>query len=154
ERHTDLEDLVHEVFLQAIAGAASLRDSVALLAWLQTIAVRTAIRQIRKRKAKNWLRFQRPEEVPEVLSEDAPPEIRQACAALYRVLDQLPSGERVVFSLRYVEGLPVEQLATVCEVSLSTAKRRLRRADERFTRLAARDPALLPWLRGGARCSP
>jgi RNA polymerase sigma-70 factor (ECF subfamily) len=147
ERHTELEDLVSEVFLQAITGAESLRDSVALLGWLQTIAVRTAIRQVRRRKARNWLRFRPSEEVPEVLSEDAPPEIRQACAALYRVLGHLPARERIVFALRFVEGMTIEEVASVCDVSPSTAKRRLKKAEERFAKLAEGERALEPWLR-------
>ncbi len=154
ERHAELEDLLHEVFLQAITSAEKLRDSVALLAWLQTIAVRTAFRQIRRRRARSWLWFHEPERMPEVVSEDAPPEVRQACASLYGVLDRMPAAEQLVFSLRYVQGMKVEQLAAVCEVSLSTAKRRLRKADERFAKLAMRDPVLKSWVGEGAKWTP
>lgn len=149
ERHTTVEDLLHEVFLQAIDSARSLRDEVALLAWLQTIAVRTAYRQMRRRRALAWLRFQSPEEVPDILGEDAPPEIREATRRLYRVLDQLPARERVVFVLRYFEEMTVEQVAQTTRVSLSTVKRRLRTAEERSEKLARRDPVLAPWVERG-----
>jgi RNA polymerase sigma-70 factor (ECF subfamily) len=151
ERHADFEDLLHEVFVEALSSAHQLRDSVALLAWLRTIAVRSAIRTIRRRKARSWLRFSRPEELPETETEDPPPEVRQAYASFYDLLSKIPAVEQVVFTLRYVEGMELTELATTCEVSLSTAKRRLWKAESRFARLAQRDPILSHWIVEGSK---
>lgn len=154
ERHEDFEDLLHEVFVQALTSASSLRDSTALLAWLQTIAARIAFRTMRRRRARSWLWFKEPEEVPEVASVDVPPEIRQACASFYCLVEKLPATLQIVFNLRYVEGMEVAQLAATCGISLSTAKRRLGKAEERFTRLAERDPVLKTWIRKGTQWAP
>jgi RNA polymerase sigma-70 factor (ECF subfamily) len=154
ERHEDFEDLLHEVFVQSLTSASSLRDSTALLAWLQTIAARIAFRTMRRRRARSWLRFREPEEVPEVASVDMPPEIRQACASFYCLVEKLPATDQIVFNLRYVEGMEVAHLAATCGISLSTAKRRLTRAEERFARLAERDPILNTWLRKGTKWAP
>lgn len=153
ERHTEIEDLLHEVFIQALTSAPQLRDSVALLAWLQTIAARVAFRTMRRRRARSWLRFHAPEEMPDMVARDAPLEARQACATFYRLLDRLPATEQLVFTLRYVEGMEVARVAHTCQVSLSTAKRRLSKAEQRFGRLAAREPALKPWLENGGKWS-
>src|SRR5688572_11788840 len=67
ERHTELADLLHDVFVEAIHSAPKLRDSVALLAWLQKIAVHTAYRTMRRRRARSWLWFREPEELPAVV---------------------------------------------------------------------------------------
>jgi RNA polymerase sigma-70 factor (ECF subfamily) len=151
ERHADLEDLLHDVFVQALGSASSLRDSVALLAWLQTIAARIAFRTMRRRKARAWLLFGAPESLPEVATRVVGQEIRQACARFYVVMAKLPASEQLVFSLRYIEGMEIGQIADVCEISLSTAKRRLRKARERFYRMAAAEPELAAWMteRGG-----
>jgi RNA polymerase sigma-70 factor (ECF subfamily) len=154
ERHTEIEDLLHEVFVQALTSASKIRDSVALLAWLQTIAARVAFHTMRRRRARSWLRFQAPEQLPEVVSEDTPPEARRACASFYRVLDRMPAAEQLVFTLRHVEGMEVASVAQTCNVSLSTSKRRLAKADERFTRLAAHEPDLAPWIQAGGRWAP
>lgn len=151
ERHADFEDLLHEVFVQALASAHTLTDGAALLSWLQTIAARIGFRTMRRRRALAWLRFREPEFVPEVESEDAPPEVRQACQSFYRVLERMPPAETMVFQLRYVEGMEVAQVASACGFSLSTTKRRLARAEERFLVFARRDPSLSMWLERGGR---
>jgi len=149
ERHTELADLLHDVFVEAIHSAPKLRDSVALLAWLQKIAVHTAYRTMRRRRARSWLWFQKPEDLPEVVHDDPDPEVRQACAAFYRLLGRLPAKEQLVFTLRYVEGMEVAQLALASGASLSTAKRQLALAEARFTKLAERDPVLAGYLTEG-----
>lgn len=154
ERHTEIEDLLHEVFVQALSSASKIRDSVALLAWLQTIAARVAFHTMRRRRARSWLHFHAPEQVPDVVTEDASPEARRACASFYRVLDRMPAAEQLVFTLRHVEGMEVASVAQTCNVSLSTAKRRLIKAEQRFARLAANEPDLKPWIQAGGRWTP
>lgn len=151
ERHADFEDLLHEVFVQALASAHTLADSTALLAWLQTIAARIGFRTMRRRRALGWLRFREPEFVPEVEVEDAPLEVRQACQTFYRLLEKLPPEERMAFQLRYVEGMEVAHVATTLGYSLSTTKRRLSSAEDRFAKLARREPSLAPFLERGDR---
>jgi RNA polymerase sigma-70 factor (ECF subfamily) len=146
ERHTELADLLHEVFVQAMSSAHKLRDPGALRAWLQGIAVYTACRTIRYRKARRWLRFYGPEELPEQPSMDVPHEVREAFARTYAVLERMPAAERAVFSLRYVEGMQVDELARALDVSASTVKRRLGKAVQRFLRLARNDRVLAEWL--------
>lgn len=149
ERHTDIEDLLHDVFLQAIVSADKLRDSVALLAWLQKIAVHTAYRAMRRRRARSWLRFYEPERLPEVFVDDVSPELREAYSAFYDLLQRIPASEQLVFTLRYVEGMELTRIADACDVSLSTAKRRLAKAEARFSTLASRDPVLAGWIGEG-----
>ena len=62
------------------------------------------------------------------------------------VLDRLPDDDRIAFALRFLEGLELTEVAAACQVSLATIKRRLARAEERFRREAAREPALGRWL--------
>jgi len=151
ERHTELADLLHDVFVEAIGSAARLRDTVALLAWLQKIAVHTAYRTMRRRRARSWLWFAEPEDLPEVAHDDPDPEVRQACAAFYRALARLPARQGLLFSLRYVEGMEVAQIALVSETSLSTVKRQLALAEARFSKLAQRDPVLASYVTEGTR---
>jgi len=61
-------------------------------------------------------------------------------------LDRLGVDERLCFTLRYFEGL---ELTEVAEASLSTAKRRIWRAEEAFNELVKRDPEIRAWLAEG-----
>ncbi len=59
------------------------------------------------------------------------------------------ADERVIFSLRFLEGMELAEIAVACDVSLSTAKRRLKEAEKHFVARARRMPALRPWLEEG-----
>jgi RNA polymerase sigma-70 factor (ECF subfamily) len=75
----------------------------------------------------------------------------EALAAVYRVLKSLPTDERIAFALRVIEGMELTAVASACGVSLSTIKRRLTGAQQRFDELSGREPVLKAWVerRGG-----
>jgi RNA polymerase sigma-70 factor (ECF subfamily) len=150
-QEADLEDLVSEVFMRAIESAASLRNASSLRAWLRTITVRTGYRYIRRRKAQRWLRFWEPADVAAVPTDAVSPSMREAYQRTYAALDRLPANERVVFCLRYIDGLALKEVASAGGISLATAKRRLLKARERFGRAARQDEVLAEFLAEGGR---
>lgn len=151
ELHVDLADLIHDCFVQSLASLKRLREADALPGWIRSIAVHVAYRSIRARRARSWLMFWEPAAIPDVPAEEADPEVRDAYVRTYAVLDRLGADDRIAFVLRHVEGLELEELAEACGVSLSTIKRRLARAEQRFAAHATRDPVLREWLEGGKR---
>jgi RNA polymerase sigma-70 factor (ECF subfamily) len=151
DRHGDMADLVQDAFVQALASIDKLREAEALLAWMQTIAARTAFRAIRARKARRWLKFWEPAEVPEPVAGGADPDVIEAHRRTYALLDRMPAEERVIFALRYIDGMELEHIAEIREVSLATLKRRLQKAEQRFAAGAQRDNVLRPWLEEGGR---
>jgi RNA polymerase sigma-70 factor (ECF subfamily) len=151
DKHTEIADLVHDTFVQALSSLHRLRDAGALLAWMQVIAAHTAHRHIRARRARRWLLFWEPADLPEVPVTDLDGDVREAYARTYAILDRLSPDDRIAFVLRHIEGMELTQVAEVCEVSLATIKRRIARADARFAVAAARDPVLREWLEEGGR---
>ena len=147
----ELGDLLHEVFVRALDGIGKLEDPAALEGWLTSIAVFTARGLIRRRKARRWLRFFATQDVPEPEAPVASPEVTRALRSTYRVLEQLPTDERIVFCLRVIDGMELTVVARACGVSLATIKRRLARAEEHFVARARAEPELADWLEGGAR---
>jgi RNA polymerase sigma-70 factor (ECF subfamily) len=95
--------------------------------------------------------FSAPEDLPEIELPGASDEVRSAVGAFYETLARLPIDERVAFSLRYVEGMELTEIAWATETSLSTVKRRLRAADDRFTKLASGRSELVHLLEEGNR---
>ncbi len=120
ELHTDMADLVHDTFVQALTSIDRLRDAEALCAWMQTIAARTAHRTIRARRARRWLRFWDPCELPEVAIDGLEPEVLEAYKRTYALLERMPADERIPFALRYVDGMELSRVAEICDVSLAT----------------------------------
>ena len=148
----ELADLLHEVFARALEQIDGLDDPLALKSWLTSIAVFSAREHIRRRMRGRWLRFFASEDLPDISVVEAGAEVRESLRATYAVLDRLGVDDRIAFTLRFIEGLDVGDVAAACNVSLSTIKRRLVRAERRFVSLAQREPALHDWLEGGTRC--
>ncbi|WP_394826196.1 RNA polymerase sigma factor [Pendulispora albinea] len=149
----ELPDLVQEVFLRAMTGIARLDDASSLRPWLTGIAVFTARECIRRRQRRRWLVFLPNEKLPEPEADSActDADASEALAATYRVLERLGVHERIVFTLRFIDGMELLQIAEACDMSLSTVKRRLAAAERRFTSLARHHPALSEWLQRGDR---
>ena len=147
----EIDDVVHDAFVQALGSLDKLRDPQALIGWMQKIATHTACRAIRAQRARRWLFFWDPAELPEPATDGVDSEVTEACRRTYALLERLPTDERVAFALRYVEGMEIEKVAELCDVSLSTIKRRLGRAETRFTAAARHDEVLSKWLEEGQR---
>ena len=147
----EFADLIQEVFLRALENLHRLRDGDSLASWLTSIAVFTARECIRRRRRWRWLVPLAPSDLPPVPVGGPDAESAEALRAAWAVLDGLPADERIAFALRFVEGMDLTEVAEACGVSLSTAKRRLGRAEARFTSAARRQPALARWMEGGGR---
>jgi RNA polymerase sigma-70 factor, ECF subfamily len=139
---SDLEDLLHEVFVQALGSASSIEDGDRLKGWLTIVAVHTARAHIRRRVRRRWLQFWEPAAVPEVAVAGTDHEARDLVRLTYGVLDRLPAKERVAFALRHLDGMELADLAEANGVSLATVKRLLARAERRFAALAENHPPL------------
>lgn len=145
----EAEDLLHEVFLRAIEGIHDLDEPTKLRSWLAGIAIFTAREWIRSRVRRRWLSFVA--EVPEIATSGPSEEVTEATRCTFEVLRGMSADDRIVFSLRFIEGMEMQEIAVSCDMSLSTAKRRLQDAEKHFLARARRFPALRPWIEEGGR---
>jgi RNA polymerase sigma-70 factor (ECF subfamily) len=136
----EASDLLHDTFLRALDHIGELRNPRALKSWLNRIAVFTAQEWIRARRRMGHPRS--PDSIPERPSVSPTPESREAVRSFYAIMDRFPPDERAAFILRFVEGMELSEVAEACDVSLSTARRRIGRAEQRFVKLLPRFPAL------------
>src|SRR5688500_3760821 len=128
-RDGELEDLVQDTFVSALRGLRSVREPLAIKGWLAKIAVRLATRRLRARRIRRALHLEHDVlDYTPICAPSASEEERAAVARVYRVLDALPAAERVAWVLRYVQGEPLHRIPELCACSLSTAQRRLARA--------------------------
>jgi RNA polymerase sigma-70 factor (ECF subfamily) len=149
----ELPDLFHEVFLVALDSIDELRDPSALRLWLRGITIFTVRSFLRRRRRWRWFAVPGEQSVPDVPATAVSPEAREALVRTYRVLQKLRPDERIAFALRFIAEMELTEVAAACEVSLSTIKRRLGRAEKRFVLEAAKDPLIRDWLERGERWS-
>jgi RNA polymerase sigma-70 factor (ECF subfamily) len=144
-------DMLHEVFIEAFTNVRSIKDGSRLKAWMTSIAVYSARQWIRRRVRRRVYWVNDLEVVPDVPTAGTTPEEQEALRATYQILDAMPRDERIAFTLRFIEGMELEETAQCCRVSLSTIKRRLGRAEARFLAFSRRFPTLLQWIEEGDR---
>jgi len=124
-RDDEVDDTIQEVFLAAVRGLHALRDPAAIRAWLARVTVRSARQRLRKRRLRGFLGLDEPASYDAVIDRGASAEQRALIARLYRVLDGMPANQRIAWSLRHIEGEPLENVASLAGCSLATAKRRI-----------------------------
>jgi RNA polymerase sigma-70 factor (ECF subfamily) len=146
----DLADLVQDVFINVLSSVGSLRDAGALRSWLFQVTVRTARKHIRSKSRRWWLNlWPQGDELEAQPSRALEEHASDAVQATFRILERMDAEDRLVFSLRYVSGMDLAEMTETCEMSLSTLKRRLTRAQQRFFIAARQDEALRGWAEGG-----
>jgi RNA polymerase sigma-70 factor (ECF subfamily) len=128
-RDHEVDDLVQDAFVNALRGLAGLREPAAVKGWLARITVRLATRRLRARGLRRFLHIDRDVYDSELAcAPAATAEERALIAEVYRLLDRLPAADRVAWVLRHVQGEPLHRIPELCACSLSTAQRRLTRA--------------------------
>jgi RNA polymerase sigma-70 factor, ECF subfamily len=134
-----------------LQSIGTLRDPTVLKSWLTSVAVLTAKTWIQRRQRRKWLHFLPTEELPEREAPQVSGEVREAFRATYLALAELPADERLAFSLRFIDGMDITDVAASCRVSLSTIKRRLAKAEQLFRKAARKHPVLMDWLAGDSK---
>lgn len=115
----DGEDAVAQAVLQAWQSRERLREKSAVRPWLVKIAVNCAYAQRRKQKRVVYL---------EDLDAEPTAQPPARYEGLWEAVCALPRSRRVVVTLFYYEGLPVDEIARVLGVPQGTVKSRLSRA--------------------------
>ena len=119
----EVEDVVQDVFWIASRRLGKIHSLEAARPWLVTVTVRVVGRRLRRRR---WRRlFGATTDVVDVPSDGVSPEQYALLQRMYRVLEMVPSSERVAWLLRHVEGERLQDVALACGCSLATAKRRI-----------------------------
>jgi RNA polymerase sigma-70 factor (ECF subfamily) len=128
-RDSDVDDVVQDVFLDAMKGLAQLREVEAIRGWLKTVTLRKCRRRLRVRRLKGMLGFDDAPSYAEVASPGATPEDRALLTRLYAALDTMPTELRLAYVLRVLEEEKLEDVARLSGCSLATAKRRIAAAE-------------------------
>lgn len=134
------DDLVHDIFVRILRSAHTVRDPAKLEDWAARVTVNAIKNEFRRRKLRRFFSLESREDASNSYHPDF--EGRELLLRTSRILEAMPVGERIPFTLQLLESKPVDEIAQVCGSSERTIKRRLKSARTRFTRLAESDPLL------------
>jgi RNA polymerase sigma-70 factor (ECF subfamily) len=130
-RDDEVDDLVQDVFVEAVRGISRLREPNAVKGWLAKVTVRLSVKRLRKRRLFQTLHLTlEPADYEQLAGASATLEQRALIASVYRLLDQLPAQTRVIWTLRHVLDEPLHSIVELTACSQSTVQRRLRDAEK------------------------
>lgn len=141
---SEAEDLTQEVFCNVFRKASTLRDPDCLRSFVYSFAVRGLKSELRRRKLVAWLPL---DAVGDTKSQAQNVESRDMLRRFYLLLDRLSPRDRLVFVLRRMEAMTVEEIVAHMNISASTVKRSMEHASNRLTQWVNDDPELLEVLK-------
>jgi len=123
----EAEDILQDSFLKIFLNIKEYTGSGSFIGWLRKVAVNTAITHYHKNlKYKYHLEIEEYESIETgVLSFE---EDFYTSDELYRVLNELPSGYRMVFNLYAVEGYKHKEIGEMLGIDTNTSKSQYSRA--------------------------
>jgi RNA polymerase sigma-70 factor (ECF subfamily) len=128
------ETLTQECFLRAFRMCGKFRGESDLTTWLVRIAINLARDHNRNRRWAFWRRLTRTDRIDAIGAADSrqsPEQVMidgEAMRAVQATVEKLPERQRTVFQLRFIEDMPLEEIAKAMDLELGTVKSHLHRA--------------------------
>jgi len=140
---TEAEDVAQEVFYQVFRRARTLREPDKLRSFVYSFVIRVLKSELRRRKRRRLLFFgpPSPSEDPADLGA-ADVESRELLLRFNVLLDRLNPRDRLVFELRRMEAMTIQEIAATMDLSISTVKRAMAHASDRLAHWIELDPGL------------
>lgn len=121
--HEDTDDLLQEIFIKAWKGLPGFRGASSLFTWLWRIATNEALSFLRKAAVRSALRFESLDERAErIIDSDPWFNGDEAQRKLAKAIAGLPEKQRIVFTMRYFEDLPFEEISRITGTSVGALK--------------------------------
>jgi RNA polymerase sigma factor (sigma-70 family) len=136
---SDAEDIVQEVFCRLARKAKTLRQPECLRSFVISFAIRVLKWDLRRRRVHSWLTFEPSEALADVVRVSLDVESRDLLRRFYALLSRLGARERLVYALRHIESMTIEETAQAMALSLSTVKRLQERASEQLSKWSETD---------------
>ena len=128
----DAEDVVQEVFWSCYKHIHKIQNMTHARRWLMQVTVQKSRRLLKKRKLSDAFRLSFTHAV-DPPAPSATAEERASIVHLFSILQRMPVNHRLAWSLRYLEGAELKEVAEALGCSLATAKRWIAQAQHIIT---------------------
>lgn len=120
--HDLAQDVLQDTFIKAYQNFHQFKQESQLYTWLYRIATNESLQQINKLK-----KMQQSDEGSEyhlqnLVADNAGVEAEEIQILLQKAIHALPEKQKLVFTLRYYDEMPYEEISTVLEMSVGTCK--------------------------------
>jgi RNA polymerase sigma-70 factor (ECF subfamily) len=136
-RH-EAEDLTQDVFLCVFNKIAGLRDTSALRSFVVSVTIRTVKWKLRRKRLRQWVQLTDTGNLPDLPVHGVDMEVD--LAPLLSPARQVAADDRLIFVLRRVDGMQLDEVGHATGHSVATVKRRLAKADAELSQWMEREP--------------
>lgn len=133
----DAEDMLQDAFTDAFTRLDTFRYESTFGAWLKTILINKCINQLKRKKVEMVT-----EVIPENPGENSdegefpfPGDIQK----VFRAIEKLPDGYRIVFTLYLLEGYDHSEIGDILGIAESTSKTQYHRAKIKLKKILAEE---------------
>ena len=121
--HEDANDVLQNVFIRVWNGLENFREDSQLYTWLYRIATNECLSYLDQQKRKSSLSFDEMESgLSNKIVADKYFDPNKLEWKLQLAIQQLPEKQRVVFTLRYYDEMPYEEMSRVLDTSEGALK--------------------------------
>jgi len=123
--HEDAIDITQEVIIKMYNDLKNFRRESSIYTWLYRITTNLSLNELKRRKIRNFFDF---DEVEEWLFKDEKqsPELsyreNELSNKIQEAINKLPEKQRIVFTLRYYDGLSYEEISEILGTSVGALK--------------------------------
>ena len=122
--HEDADDVVQDVFVRVYESLSKFRGESEFYTWLYRIATNTSLNALRKKKLKEFIRYD--EMYEELLPDDDRTDDsvlqQEYKTILERAIERLPARQKMVFVMRYYDEMPYKEMAKILKKSVGGLK--------------------------------
>lgn len=120
--HDLAQDVLQDTFIKAYQNFHQFKRDSQLYTWLYRIATNEALQQLNKLK-----RMQKSDEGSEyhlqnLVADNVSAEADEIQILLQKAIHSLPEKQKLVFTMRYYDDLPYEEISKILEMSVGTLK--------------------------------
>jgi RNA polymerase sigma factor (sigma-70 family) len=121
--HDDANDVLQNVFIRVWNGLENFREDSQLYTWLYRVATNESLTFLEGQKKRTAVSFSDVESgLSNKVKADSHFDANKLEWKLQLAIQQLPDKQRVVFSLRYYDEMPYEEMSRVLETSEGALK--------------------------------
>ena len=120
--HDLAQDVLQETFIKAYQNFDKFKEDSLLYTWLYRIATNESLQQLNKLKKMQKSDEEAEYHLQNLVADNAEKDSDEIQVLLQKAIQSLPEKQKLVFTMRYYDDLPYEELSKILEMSVGTLK--------------------------------
>ena len=120
--HEATEDTLQETFIKVYQNFNQFKKESKLYTWLYRIATNEALQQLEKIKKRHKTDDNITDFIHNMIDDNALPNADEIQIGLQKAIQSLPEKQKLVFSMRYYDEIPYDEMSKILDMSVGTLK--------------------------------